>query len=82
MPDISMCSNKTCPLKKDCYRYTAKPSEFRQSYSNFSECLIPSANGWGCSYFISNQHTFIIEPNEVHLDKINESFDNTKYVKL
>ena len=32
MPDITMCSGKDCPLKESCYRYTAKPSEFRQSY--------------------------------------------------
>ena len=32
MPDISMCKGKTCPLKESCYRYTATPNEFRQSY--------------------------------------------------
>lgn len=31
MPDISMCSNKKCKFKKDCYRFTAKPSEFMQT---------------------------------------------------
>ena len=35
MPDISMCAGGNCPKKQDCYRYTAKPSEYRQSY--FSE---------------------------------------------
>lgn len=32
MPDISMCDGGSCPLRKRCYRFTAKPSEFRQSY--------------------------------------------------
>jgi hypothetical protein len=32
MPDITMCEGKDCPLKEDCYRYTAKPNEYRQSY--------------------------------------------------
>lgn len=32
MPDISMCTGNGCTLKENCYRYTAKPSEFRQSY--------------------------------------------------
>lgn len=32
MPDITMCSGNDCPLKENCYRYKAKPSEFRQSY--------------------------------------------------
>ena len=32
MPDISMCSGKDCPLSTTCYRCTATPSEFRQTY--------------------------------------------------
>ena len=31
MPDITMCNGNNCPVKKKCYRYTAKPSEY-QSY--------------------------------------------------
>ena len=30
--DITMCSGKDCPFKETCYRYTATPSEYRQSY--------------------------------------------------
>jgi hypothetical protein len=36
MPDISMCKNKECKFKKDCYRFTAKPSEFFQAYGDFN----------------------------------------------
>lgn len=36
MPDISMCTAHSCPLKTECYRYMAKPNPFRQAYSNFS----------------------------------------------
>ena len=32
MADITMCSGNDCPVKEKCYRFTAKPSEFRQSY--------------------------------------------------
>ena len=32
MPDISMCHDKTCTKRKDCYRYRAQANEFRQSY--------------------------------------------------
>ena len=35
MCDISMCSNGFCPLKEECYRFNAKPNEFRQSYGQF-----------------------------------------------
>jgi len=31
MPDITMCKGDNCPLKDQCFRYTAKPSEY-QSY--------------------------------------------------
>lgn len=32
MPDISMCKNENCESKTHCYRFTAKPSEFHQTY--------------------------------------------------
>lgn len=32
MPDITMCKGEGCPAKELCYRYTAKPNEYRQSY--------------------------------------------------
>jgi hypothetical protein len=35
MADISLCWNEQCELKYHCYRYTAEPSEFRQSYGDF-----------------------------------------------
>lgn len=39
MPDISMCVNKDCQVKLDCYRYIATPHEYWQSYSCFNETL-------------------------------------------
>ncbi len=32
MPDIAMCKGTDCPLKNECYRFLATPSEYRQSY--------------------------------------------------
>ena len=32
MPDITMCLGTKCPYKESCYRFTAKPSEYMQSY--------------------------------------------------
>ena len=32
MPDITMCKGDNCESKNECYRYKAKPSEFRQSW--------------------------------------------------
>ena len=32
MPDITMCPGTDCPQREKCYRFTAKPSEYMQSY--------------------------------------------------
>jgi len=34
MADISKCANTMCPLRKKCYRFTAKKGMF-QSYVDF-----------------------------------------------
>ena len=46
MPDISMCTNNTCPKKMTCYRFRATPNEFRQSYAGFK----PDEDG-ECEYY-------------------------------
>jgi hypothetical protein len=53
MPDISMCSNSTCPLREQCYRFTAVPNEYRQSYGTFK----PEIKGdkVECKHFIDNK---------------------------
>jgi hypothetical protein len=32
MPDITMCPGTNCPQKENCYRFTATPSEYYQSW--------------------------------------------------
>lgn len=49
MPDISMCVNKDCPLRMKCYRYTAIPDKYWQSFSTFQ----PNAEGT-CDSFWDN----------------------------
>jgi hypothetical protein len=51
MPDISMCRNEKCPSKEKCYRYTAKPNEYGQAYSQFS--VNPDHDK--CDYFVDQQ---------------------------
>lgn len=41
MADITMCKNEGCEIKKECYRYMAKPNPYRQSYEIF-DCNIES----------------------------------------
>lgn len=52
MPDITMCVNNECPLRKYCYRYLAVPDQW-QSYSFFipKEILHFSGKTTKCDYF-------------------------------
>jgi hypothetical protein len=55
MPDISLCQNKECPSKDDCYRFTAKPSEFSQIWATFDFGV-----GVCCDSYIPNEEHFCI----------------------
>ena len=46
MPDITMCKGLGCPRKKWCWRYTAIPTPYRQSYFT-----TPPNKGSKCEYF-------------------------------
>lgn len=35
MPDISKCSDWSCPLRKKCYRYRVKGSKYNQAYTKW-----------------------------------------------
>lgn len=50
MPDISMCNNQSCPSNKYCYRFTATPSQYRQTYASFTL----EEDEMSCSYFWRN----------------------------
>jgi len=47
MPDIAMCTGTNCPLRSNCYRHLATPSEFRQSWGGFSYNTVSKS----CSHF-------------------------------
>jgi len=50
MADISMCSNKQCPLKLKCYRFTAPANPHWQTYADFEY-----DEEKGCEYFWDNK---------------------------
>lgn len=50
MPDISMCKNMHCPLKETCYRFTASPSIYGQSYSDFAPRITKKGEA-KCEYY-------------------------------
>lgn len=50
MPDITMCMDNNCKSRFQCYRYMAKPCEYRQSYFSSSPKDDPLADK--CHYFM------------------------------
>lgn len=54
MPDITMCSNKTCSLKEKCYRFMAKP-DMRQSFAWFTPA------GSSCANFVALQPSDLLK---------------------
>lgn len=51
MADITMCYNHDCLSKEKCYRYTAIPNTFKQSYIEFK---VPKDRK-KCGNFINNK---------------------------
>ena len=51
MPDITKCKGTYCELRETCYRYTSKPSEYRQSYFTKE----PNTTSYNCDYFWNNE---------------------------
>ena len=57
MPDMTLCSNETCPLRESCYRFTATPDKLWQSYS----CFEPYGDGH-CLMFIPADAYSVMPP--------------------
>lgn len=68
MPDISKCPGGNCPIKETCYRYTATPSKWRQSY--FAETPIKEDNT--CDHFMEiwdkSKERMRISGSKVYID--------------
>lgn len=50
MPDITMCRDKECPKREDCYRFKAKPDMFQSYFRKTPR----QETGW-CSYFMKRE---------------------------
>jgi hypothetical protein len=55
MPDISKCIGRQCELKETCYRYTSKPSEYKQSYFSTPPLTLNENGEQECEYYIDNK---------------------------
>ncbi len=55
MPDITMCrgldvNGRMCPKAKTCYRYTARPSVYNQSWFTHAPFKLISAKTTECEH--------------------------------
>ncbi len=48
MADITMCDGENCKLAKECFRHTAEPDAFRQSWFSVS----PNSGPRDCAEFL------------------------------
>lgn len=55
MSDITMCSGLHCPIRKECYRYTAPINNLYQSYAGFYEEMALKGK---CSEFLDNSERY------------------------
>ena len=64
MPDITMCTNRNCPIRRSCYRYVAIPTPKWQSYAAFAP--YKDEAGLTCKHYLSaNGHSDRLPPNQV-----------------
>lgn len=52
MADITKCKGTNCNRKEQCYRYTAKENEYRQSYF----AIVPVNDVQDCDYFWKDEN--------------------------
>lgn len=52
MADITKCKGINCPVKDSCYRYTAKDSEYRQSYFVYNNVGYEDEGKFMCDMYL------------------------------
>lgn len=73
MPDITMCSGEGCPMRVDCYRFTATPST-RQAY--FAEPPVEvNGSSAACEHF-DGDHFYPRPPTRKDFEDLKKLIDN------
>ena len=60
MADITKCEGNNCPVKSNCYRYTALEDKFRQSYFVTTPIEINN-NIYSCKRYWKNSLNFTVD---------------------
>lgn len=55
MPDMTMCNGENCPVKLNCYRFTAKPDYYQAYFSEPPWFLDVDKETKDCNYFWDNK---------------------------
>lgn len=67
MPDFTMCTGN-CPINEYCYRYTATPNPYGQTYSRLEEVCLSNEN--------NKYSEFIPDEKKIKEDEKNLSFSD------
>lgn len=60
--DITMCKGDNCPLKDQCFRYTAKPSEYQSYFVNTPYKI--KNNEFKCNYLWTDNNQRVLNQLE------------------
>jgi hypothetical protein len=55
MADITKCKGLNCPLKETCYRYSAKESDYNQTWFLAGNVGISKDDEFECVYYWPNK---------------------------
>jgi len=62
MPDITMCTSKSCKNRKQCYRAMAKPGKY-QSYGDFTKLC--AEKDYQCMWVIKDGDVLISDVDNI-----------------
>lgn len=57
--DITLCEGTNCPLKDQCFRYTAKPSEYQSYFTKEPYTL--EKNKFKCEFLWTNDNHSVLD---------------------
>ena len=57
MPDITMCTNKDCPLSYSCWRFNCTPNKYRQSYAKFEPKIDEVLYKIECKFYLETPNS-------------------------
>jgi hypothetical protein len=61
MADITMCTNKECPLSFSCYRAKAIPNEYWQAYQFFKPRIDEELDEVECSNYVFDERGAVLD---------------------